>query len=152
MRLKQVLINLTKNALKFSVNKPVLIKACYDWTHEMLKVHIVDKGIGIRKNDAKKLFQLFGKLDASAVENQEGIGMGLTICKKIVDYYDGNISYYSAGENQGSTFMFSLKMVVEESNKSHYHQAPKVVQLTSHDDNRSLIQALERSSCEVSQV
>lgn len=78
----------------------------------MLKVHVIDEGKGIRPDDFDKLFKLFGKLNASADENPDGIGMGLMICKNIVSHYGGTISCYSAGENQGSTFMFSLKMPV----------------------------------------
>lgn len=53
---------------------------------------------------------MFGKLDRTEDQNLEGIGMGLTICKKIVENNDGKIDVFSAGEDQGSTFMFSMKM------------------------------------------
>ena len=110
MRLKQVLVNLTKNALKFSYQKPVKLIASYDRSTQMLNVHVVDKGRGIRSGDMDQLFRLFGKLDQTASENVEGIGMGLTICKLIVNQCGGTISCSSLGENKGSTFSFSMQM------------------------------------------
>ena len=85
IRLKQVLVNLTKNALKFSYKKSVTLMAFYDNRRELLRVDVVDEGRGIRAKDMDQLFKLFGKLGRTAEENVEGIGMGLIICKLIVD-------------------------------------------------------------------
>ena len=52
----------------------------YDDDNEMLKVHVVDTGKGIREEDMEKLFKMFGKLKRTAKVNSEGIGMGLMIC------------------------------------------------------------------------
>ena len=92
-----MLINLTKNALKFSSNKSVTIRAGYNPSIEQLQVLVEDKGRGIAKEDVEKLFCLFGKLEDTNEENVEGIGMGLTICKRIVDRCGGHIGCYSAG-------------------------------------------------------
>ena len=86
---------MTKNALKFASGKPVTIKACYDPVNELLKVHIIDGGRGIRATEMKKLFSLFGRIERTAKENVEGIGMGLTICKRIVEHSGGEISCFS---------------------------------------------------------
>ena len=119
LRLKQVLVNLVKNALKFSYGKPVRIKSCYNGREKKLEVHVVDMGRGIKPENMKKLFQVFGKIDEQPDEfnvNTEGIGLGLTICKKIVENSGGKIDCYSAGEGQGSVFMFSMKMTLPEKN------------------------------------
>ena len=92
IRLKQVLVNLTKNALKFSYGKPVTIQSSYDEEEELLKVEIIDKGRGIPESEMSKLFKLFGRLERSASQNIEGVGMGLAICKRIVDHYGGTIN------------------------------------------------------------
>ena len=84
IRLQQVLVNLIKNALKFSHGKPIMILALYDYAKKKLKVQVRDKGCGISQDDLSLLFTLFGKGKASEGINQEGIGMGLTICQKIV--------------------------------------------------------------------
>ena len=80
VRLKQVLVNLIKNAIKFSPRKDICIKAAYHPSEQMLTVHVVDQGKGIRQDEMSKLFKLFGKFERTEDINQEGIGMGLKIC------------------------------------------------------------------------
>ena len=63
IHLKQVLVNLTKNALKFSQGQNVKIEAKYDSIKQMLHVYIIDNGKGIKQAEFDKLFQLFGKID-----------------------------------------------------------------------------------------
>ena len=118
IRLKQVLVNLTKNALKFSYNQSVKIKASFDPLNGRLKVQVVDNGRGINATQMHKLFNLFGKVETqldnrqptAEFVNSEGIGMGLYICKQIVENMGGSIDCYSAGEGCGSTFMFTMRM------------------------------------------
>ena len=83
-RLKQVLINLVKNALKFTHSGSVQVKASYESVDELLVVHVEDTGVGIASEDFPKLFTRFGKLQRTAEMNSEGIGLGLTISQKIV--------------------------------------------------------------------
>ena len=61
-RFKQILINLVKNALKFTLKGQIVIKASYDYEYERLIVHVVDSGAGIAKEDFSMLFSKFGKL------------------------------------------------------------------------------------------
>ena len=56
------------------------------------------------------IFKQFGKIERTEQINQEGIGMGLTICQAIIRNCNGHISCFSEGENKGSTFSFSMKM------------------------------------------
>ena len=114
VRLKQVLVNLTKNALKFSYMKFVTLKAQYDYQNELLKVELVDGGRGISAEDINRLFHMFGKLESSADINEDGIGMGLIICKRIVDHCGGEISCKSEGVNRGSSFTFSMSMTLNK--------------------------------------
>ena len=88
-RFKQILINLVKNALKFTLKGQIVIKASYDYEYERLIVHVVDSGAGIAKEDFSMLFSKFGKLQRTADLNNEGIGLGLTIVKQIVDNCGG---------------------------------------------------------------
>ena len=74
----------------------------------------MDNGMGIIETEIQKLFTLFGRLDESKVDNlvnNEGIGLGLYICKQIIDRAGGKINCFSAGLGLGSTFMFSIHMV-----------------------------------------
>ena len=80
-RLKQVLYNLIKNALKFTKNGRIEVVADYETTEGMLKVKVIDTGVGIDADDIPILFSRFGKLHRTAVLNSEGIGLGLTIVK-----------------------------------------------------------------------
>ena len=91
----------------------------------MLNVHVVDTGKGIREEDMCKLFSLFGKLQRTASMNSEGIGMGLMICKSLVNINGGEINVHSDGENKGSVFSFTMRMnqveqqISEESKESN---------------------------------
>ena len=58
----------------------------------------------------RKLFTLFGKLQRTEDSNPDGIGMGLTICQKIIQNCGGKIDVHSDGANMGSTFMFQMPM------------------------------------------
>ena len=108
MRLKQVLINLIKNSLKFTKHGTIKIFTAYDKVKQMLEVHVVDSGRGITKSEMSTLFNMFGKLKRTASQNSEGIGMGLMICKSIVEANRGLLDVKSKGENQGSSFIFTM--------------------------------------------
>ena len=85
IRLKQVLINLTKNALKFTSRGEISIRASYDQIKGALLVSVKDTGRGIAPEQMSKLFKAFSKLpQKEAGVNQEGVGMGLAICRKII--------------------------------------------------------------------
>ena len=76
----------------------------------MLIGHIKDTGVGIAPEDIPKLFNRFGKLHRTAEMNHEGIGLGLTIVKQIVEKCRGRIGVSSKGLGHGCVFFFSLKM------------------------------------------
>ena len=73
-------------------------------------MHIVDTGIGIKADEMDKLFNMFGKLLRTAEMNHEGIGMGLLICKNLVELNRGTISVHSDGQGKGAVFCFTLSM------------------------------------------
>ena len=109
-RLKQVLINLVKNSLKFTNRGSIQVKASYDATLQVLIIHVEDTGVGISAADLPLLFSRFGKLHRTAELNNEGIGLGLTIVKQIVEASGGSIIAESGGPNCGSCFIFSMQM------------------------------------------
>ena len=80
-RLTQVLLNIIKNATKFTLRGSIDVKANYDAQSSVLIVHVKDTGAGIAPEDIPKLFSRFGKLHRTAEMNHEGIGLGLTIVK-----------------------------------------------------------------------
>ena len=96
-RIKQVLINLVKNAKKFTEKGKIQVKASYSEQKEILVVHVNDTGVGIAADDLPKLFNKFGKLQRNAEMNSEGIGLGLTIVQGIVKSSGGEIVVRSPG-------------------------------------------------------
>ena len=85
------------------------MQVCYKALENLLVVSVSDSGTGIAEEDQSKLFTRFGKLHRTANQNHEGIGLGLTIVKQIVEASDGSVSFFSEGVGKGSTFSFSMK-------------------------------------------
>ena len=108
-RVQQVLTNLVKNALKFTKRGFIKIIASYISQFEMVKIAVEDTGHGISKEDQQLLFKQFGKLETSAHMNEKGIGLGLFICKKLVQQMGGEIEVESE-EGKGSIFTFTINM------------------------------------------
>ena len=75
--------------MKFTTKGSIKIKASYNPIEEMLILHLKDTGTGIAEEDINKLFKRFGKLSRTAEMNQEGIGLGLTIVKQVVEQSNG---------------------------------------------------------------
>ena len=115
-RFLQVLINLLKNAFKFTSSGSISLNVCYDIT-KRLRVSVSDTGVGIEQADIPKLFTRFGKLQRTADINSEGLGLGLEISNKLCKVYGGEITVNSAGKDQGCTFTFTMQLDPEEDNK-----------------------------------
>ena len=96
-RLKQLIMNLVKNAIKFTEKGSITIKALYEKNSQTLTVKIVDTGMGLNKKEILKLFKHFGKLKRTAAVNSAGVGLGLTIVKQIVESGGGQVSVTSPG-------------------------------------------------------
>ena len=71
---------------------------------------MTDTGKGITDEEMNKLFKRFGKLKRTEIMNPEGLGMGLDICRRIVQSSGGEIQVFSEGVDKGATFMFSISM------------------------------------------
>ena len=80
IRLKQILINLISNALKFTQIGEVRVVINYAEDDQLLHVSVIDTGVGIDKEELRKLFVKFNKLERTLRENEDGLGIGLTIC------------------------------------------------------------------------
>lgn len=84
-------MNLVTNALKFTIEGSITIVFNFNSHLSLLVIKVKDTGIGIKYSERDKLFTLFGKLESSPTLNAKGIGLGLNICKKIVEACGGNI-------------------------------------------------------------
>lgn len=115
-RIKQVMTNLLSNAVKFTDKGSITIKASKLWQEKkniIIKIEIIDTGIGISKTNQKNLFTKFSQVDSSFTRNQEGLGLGLTISKELVELMNGEIGVESK-ENEGSTFWFTFNAVISD--------------------------------------
>ena len=99
-------MNLVKNSFKFTDRGQVEVCLSYDQSKGVLIGRVRDTGRGIANEDLAKLFSRFGKLQRTADVNHEGIGLGLTIIKKIIEQHNGTIDVKSRGIGKGSVFRF----------------------------------------------
>ena len=106
-RMKQIIINLISNALKFTYRGSITLSC--DFKDRMLHFSIKDTGLGISDEDQQKLFKLFGKLKSNSSHNRQGIGLGLNICMQIVNAFGGNVGVTSK-LGEGSTFNFTWEV------------------------------------------
>ncbi len=102
--------NLIGNALKYhEENKSPEIEVRAIATEQGFRVEVCDNGIGIAPNQIERLFKVFSRLQARS--RFEGTGVGLALCRKIVEHHSGKIGVTSEGEGFGSTFWFELPLV-----------------------------------------
>ncbi|CCQ10508.1 putative two-component hybrid sensor and regulator [Pseudoalteromonas luteoviolacea B = ATCC 29581] len=108
-RLRQILNNLIGNAIKFTQQGEVIVRACMKQEDKgwRFTCSVSDTGIGISKSAQNRLFSAFTQADASTTRHFGGTGLGLAICKQLCQLMNGDISLESK-ENEGSTFHFNL--------------------------------------------
>lgn len=102
-RLRQILLNLAGNAIKFTSAGSVTIRASYDEACNGLVFDVVDTGIGIRPDQATRLFGAFQQADASTSRIYGGTGLGLAISRRLAEMLGGSLTLAASGPD-GSTF------------------------------------------------
>ncbi len=113
LRLKQILINLIGNAIKFTNSGIVEVILDFNVELKRLVFSIKDSGIGMTSEQAKKLFKRFSQADESVMRRLGGTGLGLTICAQLVEKMGGEISFESSYQ-AGSTFTFWIPVNEED--------------------------------------
>jgi signal transduction histidine kinase len=121
-RLRQVMLNLVGNAIKFTheggitISTEVIKKRILVNGKELpgeVKVRVADTGIGVSLEKQDQLFQSFSQVDGSLTRQYGGTGLGLAISQKLVEAMGGTVNFYSMGEGLGSTVTFTVPLYQE---------------------------------------
>jgi len=142
-KIKQIFSNLIINSLKFTLKGKIEIGFFIE--NDFVNFFVSDTGIGIAEEDQSIIFERFRQVDSSSSRNYGGTGLGLTICKTLVELMDGDITLYSE-ENKGTTFYFKIPFVEktmdtrreEQESKEKLHWKNKTV-LIVEDDHTSFL-------------
>ena len=141
-RLRQILVNLVGNAIKFTAHGHVAVRV---WRVAVVapriafRVEVADTGIGIDPDTVPRLFESFAQGDASTTRRFGGTGLGLVICRRLVDMMHGRVDVQSQ-LGHGSTFAFELRL--PKGNPANARSRAEEVDLSAHsvlivDDNET---------------
>ncbi|MCM8538237.1 MAG: MASE1 domain-containing protein [Lentisphaeraceae bacterium] len=109
IRLRQIVLNLLSNALKFTHDGKIKVIVSKDF-NEMLKIEVSDTGLGIPEHETKNIFSHFEQVDMSATRGIGGAGLGLSICRNLVSMMAGTISVNST-VGKGSNFIVKIPLI-----------------------------------------
>jgi len=148
-RLRQILVNLTSNAIKFTHQGEVSLYAeLLDETptHATVRFSIKDTGIGVAEERQQAIFERFTQADSSTTRNYGGSGLGLTISQQLVALMGGRIGVESQ-PGQGSTFWFTARFEKQADHQPDFPASPEVLQdlhILVVDDNNTNRKILTR--------
>jgi signal transduction histidine kinase len=115
MKLKQIMYNLLSNAVKFTpdggevrVSAGVVGGDQENLGERSMEISVADSGIGIQKGNLERIFEPFEQVDNAMSRKYQGTGLGLSLCRSLVELHGGRIWAESEGEGKGSTFRFIL--------------------------------------------
>jgi PAS domain S-box-containing protein len=146
-RMTQVLGNLLNNAYKFT-GQGGQIHLSVESEDAQTVIRVRDNGIGIADDQLTRIFELFTQIDTSLERTQSGLGIGLTLVKKLVEMHEGVVEARSAGIGHGSEFIVRLPAVAAASQSQlrafpvTEHKAPVSRRILLVDDNRDLTDSL----------
>ena len=147
-RIKQVLINLSNNAIKFTNKGRVKISLDYkDISDDQIemRISVSDTGIGIKKADLEKIFESFSQVDSKRNRNVEGTGLGLAISKRLVELMNGTISVESVYET-GTKFTITIPQKVVDHSPSIYVREPDAFMISGLFSNRYIARQFYRDA------
>ncbi|MDF2432956.1 MAG: two-component system, OmpR family, sensor histidine kinase VicK [Mucilaginibacter sp.] len=107
-KIEQVIINLLSNAIKYSPKGTPVIVNC-EVNNDMVTVGVKDEGMGMKKQDIKKLFERYYRVESKDTEKIPGFGIGLYLCSEIIKHHHGQI-WVESKTGEGSTFFFRLPL------------------------------------------
>ena len=150
-RLRQVTLNLVANAVKFTRQGEVRLTV--KTQAEIVTVSVSDTGLGIAPEEQEKIFDEFRRSERSLSRGYGGLGLGLAICKRLIELHGGSIGVSSSGEEGGgSTFFFTLPIVPPPATafgNALAHDASAVVVLTNRSGGDRLRDHLKQRGFDV---
>lgn len=141
MRLRQVLLNLAGNAVKFTHTGSVTISVALKHTDSKiveLEFSVHDTGIGISTDQIEMLFHPFSQADSSTSRKFGGTGLGLTICNRLVQMMDGNL-WVQSTEGQGSDFRFTAHFGLGQEVGSSEIHSTEMIYARANLNNRDIL-------------
>ncbi len=145
IRIKQILLNIANNAIKFTPQGKVVIHMSHTVLSDEdinLCISVEDTGIGIKKEDLGKLYQSFQQLDSKRNRNIEGTGLGLAISRQLLTLMNGEIHVESQYE-KGSIFSFNLPQKVIDTADCIHVKQPQTVMAVALIENSYVREQLE---------
>lgn len=148
LRLRQILMNLVGNAIKFTQKGEVLIRVYKEnlqGAEITIGFSVIDTGIGVSEEQQEKLFKAFSQVDGSSTRRYSGTGLGLVICQKLVYLMHGEINVTSS-EGHGSEFKFTIKTkpgnITEAERNDYSHEGMVGKKVLIVDDSKTNVTIL----------
>ena len=137
MRIKQILVNIIGNAVKFTKKGQILLNVSWNRSKDMpkIKLEVKDTGIGIKKDDLGKLFGIFNQVDTRKNRAVEGTGLGLAISRNLAEMMGGGIEVDSV-YGEGSTFTVTIVQGFVDAEGIGQEVADKIANKTYHVKDR----------------
>jgi signal transduction histidine kinase len=126
-RIQQILVNLVGNAVKFTPDAGRVEIRTADEGGNILSVEIADNGIGIEPDLLPRIFEAFQQGDSTLTRRFGGLGLGLSICKALIELHGGTIRARSDGRGKGATLRIELNLAPAEGAETLARSAPSVV-------------------------
>ena len=152
-RLRQILVNFTNNAIKFTTTGEILVNIALVKRHKgeaKVKLSVSDTGVGIAKNQIDLVFDSFTQADGTSTRKHGGTGLGLTICKQLVEAMNGSI-HLESEVGVGSTFscIVPLKVVQQTFDQTPDLYEQRILVVDDNETNRKIIsENLKRWKCQ----
>ena len=153
-RLKQVLVNIIGNAIKFTEKGSVTVSLVYSKEDQMMSFVIEDTGVGIAEEHAEKLFKPFMQADNSITRKFGGTGLGLVLAKRLAELMGGDATLLKSELNKGSAFLIKIKHSIATATKKVFKKPTaevgklksleglRVLLVEDSEDNQCLMQML----------